>query len=318
MDEFSAIRRFTKKQKLSRKDVVLGIGDDGAVVSTHAGHNLVLVSDVLVEGVHFFGNTDAHAIGYKALAVNLSDLAAMGAEPAWALVNLTLPRIDDDWLEDFTDGLLELAQQHRVQFIGGDTTKGPLTIGIQAGGWTPESKVLTRAGASANEDVYVSGTLGDAALAVAAIRGDVQLSEADLEIVSRRLHYPNPRVTLGLALRDVASAVIDVSDGLAADLEHLTNMSSVGCDLNLDRFPLSKTHRRYLSETDDWQFAISGGDDYELCFTAATDKQEKIMQISSDLEIALTRIGSISSEAGVRITNGGRQVDIATMGFKHF
>ena len=294
-----------------RADVVLGIGDDAALLQAPAGRQLVVTADTLNAGVHFPEATTAHDIGWKSLAVNLSDLAAMGAEPAWCTLSLSLPASDPAWLDAFLDGFLGLARRHGVALIGGDTTRGPLAIAVTAIGTVEPDRALRRDGARAGDDVWVSGTLGDAAAALHLLPA----SPADLR---ERLDRPVPRVELGRRLAGLAHAALDVSDGLLADLGHLCRASGVGAEVELDRLPASATLCAYpASERFGWQ--ATGGDDYELCFTAPVSSRNALAEIGVSLALPLTRIGRIVDGAGVLALDAeGRPWQPPRAGYTHF
>jgi thiamine-monophosphate kinase len=311
--EFELIERIRARAS-TRPDVVLGIGDDGAVVDPPAGQQLVLVVDTLVSGIHFPAGTQAADIGWKALAVNLSDLAAMGAEPAWALLALTLPRDDTPWLENFLDGFLELAALHRVALVGGDTTRGPLAVSVQLTGFISPGKALKRSGARVDDRLWVTGTLGDAAAGLDLWRQRVQ-NRPGMRALFERLHRPTPRVAAGIALRGHAHAAIDISDGLLADLGHLCQAGAVGAEVLADRLPVSAALAGLpASRRQAWQLA--GGDDYELLFTLPADLEAGPLMPD---ELAVTEIGRIVAEPGVRVLDAkGRAMRIDRAGYRHF
>lgn len=310
------IRAYFARQPVTRADVLTGIGDDAAVLRPPSDQCLIVTSDLLVSGVHFFPEVDPDSLGHKALAVNLSDLAAMGAEPAWFLLNLTLPRVDTVWLEKFCQGLFRLAREHNVQLVGGDTTRGPLAIGIEAQGFVPEGMVLRRSGAKVGDGIFVTGRLGEAALALSHQRGDLRLPDADLARVTERLERPTPRVREGLALRGIAHGAIDISDGLLADLGHILDMSAVGARIYLDKIPLSEVCRRHLKHAG-WDTVLAGGDDYELCFTVP----DKHVTALEKLGLAGTwhRIGEIEAAPGLRVMDPfGKPYQPMQTGHEHF
>ena len=266
MNEFDLIRTHFAALGAARTDVELGVGDDCALLAVPAGQRLAVSIDTLVCGTHFLPDCDPEALGYKSLAVGLSDLAAMGAEPAWATLALTLPpelvAEHPDWIAAFARGLGALAQHHGVRLVGGDTTRGPLSVTLQVHGLVPEGAAIRRAGARPGDLIYVSGTLGDAGLALRQI-----LAGAPVEPGLReRLDRPTPRVALGMALRGIATAMIDVSDGLAADLGHILDASGVGAELRLQSLPLSPSVAAVVAADGDWSLPLASGDDYELCF----------------------------------------------------
>jgi len=300
LGEFDLIWRFFKAGSESMAQtqtdqVLLGIGDDCALLQPDAAQNLAVTSDMLVEGRHFFAGANPEWLGHKALAVNLSDLAAMGAKPVGFTLALALPDANADWLAQFSQGLFRLAQQWQCPLIGGDTTQGPLTICITALGHVPSSTAIKRSGAKVGDDIWVSGTLGDARLALGALRNEWSLNPSGLEAVLPRMHEPEPRIALGMQLRGVASSALDVSDGLLGDLRHILKASQVNAEVLIDQLPTSPT---LAEQTQDLrrQCAANGGDDYELCFTAPKNKRTEIESLSTAL-LPLTRIGSITSIA---------------------
>jgi thiamine-monophosphate kinase len=314
--EFRLIDRIRARAG-ARSDVLLGIGDDAALLQVPAGHELVLTTDTLVSGVHFPAESAASDIGWKALAVNLSDLAAMAATPAWASLALTLPEADEDWLEAFLDGFCELADAHSLALVGGDTTRGPLSITISAHGFVPSGQALRRDRAGAGEDIWVTGTLGDAAGALRQWQGR-GLQSAKLRY---RLDRPTPRVSAGLALRGLATAAIDLSDGLAADLGHVLAASGLGAELELARLPTSRTlFEHFGADEERWRLQLSGGDDYELCFTAAAADALAIEQALAESGNSATVIGRATREPGLRLWQpDGSAFELAAgAGFEHF
>lgn len=318
MNEFDIIRRYFARQPVTREDVHLGIGDDAAVVEVPADHELVISSDLLIGGVHFPADTHPAAIGHKALAVNLSDMAAMGATPSWMMLNLSLPEINIAWMEGFTTGLFGLAQKYDVQLIGGDTTRGPLTIGIQIHGWVARGQALTRSGARVGDRIYATGTLGDAALGLAQHYGRLAVDPEHVGALQRRLERPTPRIAIGQALRGIASACIDISDGLAADLGHVLEASGVGARVTLERLPLSPAYESLHAQVG-WDPALSGGDDYELCFTVPAAQQKLFAQRLHDFDCSVTPIGEIEAQPGLRlIDTRGQEYHPQRVGFDHF
>jgi len=314
--EFSLIDRIRERAG-SRSDVVLGIGDDAAVLKVPEGHHLMVSTDSLVAGVHFPADTAAADIGWKSLAVNLSDLAAMGATPAWVTLALTLPDADADWLDGFLDGFCELADEFGVALVGGDTTRGPLSITLGAHGFAPAGVVLRRDGAGFNDDIWVTGTLGDAAGALRQWQGQGLMSSK----LRYRLDRPTPRIAAGIALRDLASAAIDLSDGLLADLGHVLQRSGVGAELDLGRLPTSRTLAEHFpDEHARWRLQLSGGDDYELCFTASPAHALAIEQALAACDTPATVVGRITAGNGLRMTTpDGEQFDAGPRdGFEHF
>lgn len=318
MNEFELIRRYFSRQPVTRADVALGIGDDAALLQPPPGQQLVVTTDLLVSGVHFLPDVNPAALGHKALAVNLSDLAAMGAEPAWFLLNLALPAADESWLTGFSTGLFELAQCYRVQLVGGDTSRAPqIVIAIEAHGFVPAGQALTRAGAKSGDHIFVTGPLGDAGLALRHRQGKLRLSDAEFSLCAERMDRPIPRIEEGLALRGIASSAIDISDGLVADLGHILEMSRVGARLELARLPLSSAYRAHLAETG-WDVALANGDDYELCFTVPPANLAALEKIKHRFP-AIAEIGVIEADGGLRIVNaGGKPYTPKAAGHDHF
>jgi thiamine-monophosphate kinase len=317
-DEFELIERYFLT-KSHRNDITMGVGDDAAVLRPPPNMELVVTVDTLVEGVHFPTGTDAESIGYKALAVNLSDLAAMGARPAWITLSLTLPRSEEAWLSAFCEGFFELARYHDVALVGGDLTHGPLSVTVQAIGFTPRSSALYRRGAQPGDEVLVTGYLGDAGLALAAIKQFTKLDGESLEYCLGRLNRPTPRVEAGLALRNYASAAIDISDGLVADLEHVLRASDVGASLYLASLPVSPVLQKALALNPDWRLPLASGDDYELLFTAPQSKLSRLYDKFELIDCTLTRIGQIESKAGLRLWDEeGRAYHLEPAGYNHF
>ena len=319
MTEFELIRTYFGDLGSRRDDVVFGVGDDGAVVQPAQGQALVMATDALVAGVHFPDNAPAEAVGDKALAVNLSDLAAMGAEPAWLQLALVIPDVDPVWLRGFARGLGGLARYHQMRLVGGDMARGPLTITVQVAGFVPRGAALRRRGARPGDAVVVSGTLGDAALGLRLWRGRADREDEDVAYLVNRLHRPTPRVSLGRSLRGLATAAIDVSDGLAADLGHLLEASGVGATLDVDRLPLSEPGVRFGGRQRQWQNALNGGDDYELCFTLPRSRLHQLDALASRLGVALTRVGTVQQEPGLRLVRSDNSpVPLESTGYRHF
>lgn len=304
MAEFSLIDRYFKTAASAQVD--LGIGDDSAIVSPPVGEQLVICTDTLVAGRHFPLSTAAHAIGWKSVAVNLSDLAAMGATPHSILLALSLPQVDDAWLEGFSQGLFDCCAPYNVQLIGGDTTQSPhLTISVTALGWIPTAQGITRSGAQVGDYVVVSGQIGDAAFALQHLGHPLQ----------QRLDYPTPRCELGQSLRGLASSMIDISDGLAQDLGHILKASGVGATLYLDQLPLDPA-LQVLAPEQRWQYALAGGDDYELCFTLSKDNYQRLCQLNPTTPFTI--IGSIQAEFGLRLEYQGQPQSLPLSGYQHF
>lgn len=314
--EFELIDRCFKRSA-QRSDVALGIGDDAALLRVPTGQELVVTVDTLIAGVHFPHETDAASIGHKALAVNLSDLAAMGAEPAWVTLALTLPRADEDWLENFAAGFFALAGTHGVGLVGGDTTRGPLSITVQASGFVPEGQALRRSGASPGDTLWVTGSLGDAGLGLAWVQGRRVLARNNGQAMRARLDRPTPRVDAGMALRGLASAMIDISDGLAADLGHLLRASDVGAMVDVDVLPLSESVRM---QPDARELALASGDDYELLFAVGPEHEQEARARLRSQGLACTCIGRIEAEPGLRMIDaeGHAYALVGACGYDHF
>jgi thiamine-monophosphate kinase len=323
MGEFELIQRYFTRPT---PNAVLGVGDDCALLQPGAGMQMAISTDMLVAGRHFFPNVDPRTLGHKALAVNLSDLAACGARPLAFTLALALPDANADWLQPFSEGLLNLADAHNCELIGGDTTQGPLNICITVFGEVPAgpfggtgTQALLRSGACPGDDIYVSGTLGDARLALEALQGKIQLPADTLQAARRRLEQPTPRIALGLALRGIASAAADVSDGLLGDLGHILERSKTGATLDTSIAIQLIAANAYISTTTALQCVLSGGDDYELVFTAAPSSRAAVQAASIASATPVTRIGQIESTPGLRLVDGhGTPVSNTFASFDHF
>ena len=317
MDEFELVAQYFSQGRV-QAGVRTGIGDDGAVLEGVPGQDIVVVTDTLVAGVHFATEHSAGDIGHKALAVNLSDIAAMGASAGWALLNLTLPRADTVWLENFSGALLELADRFAVALIGGDTTRGPLSISVTVGGWVPSGQALTRQGASTGEDIYISGTLGEAAAALAlGLDCQQQLTLLEGELF-HRLARPEPRVDLGIVLRTLATAAIDISDGLLADLGHVLAASGqLGASITAEALPLSPAACKLLGKEAALSHALTGGDDFELCFTAPPERRLAVATLARSSGLTLTCIGTVTPGGGVTVSQGGAPHVAVESGYRH-
>ena len=315
LGEFELIERFFTRPT---RRAVLGVGDDCALFMPHPGMQVATSTDLLIEGRHFLSTVAPARLGHKALAVNLSDLAACGAQPFAFTLSLALPRVEASWLEGFSRGLLALADAHDCELIGGDTTQGPLAIGISVFGEVPEGLALLRSGARAGDDLYVSGTVGDARLALEVFRGTLALDGERFERVRRAMERPEPRVALGVALRGVASAALDVSDGLLGDLSHLLRRSGVGATVEADAVPRSAELAAQPLEVQRL-CTLSGGDDYELLFTAAPAARESVAAAARAAGVAAARIGRIEPQPGLRLVDAAqRPLALAWTSFDHF
>lgn len=319
MDEFDIISHFFACQSVNRRDVKQGIGDDAAIVCVPDGQALAITTDTLVAGVHFYEDTSPQGLGAKALAVNLSDLAAMGAAPAWATLVLVLPRVDEAWLKAFCHGFFFLARRYGLQLIGGDLARGPLSITVQAFGHVPAGQAILRSGAQPGDLIFVTGTLGDAGLALRAIQRKVKLSREDEIQVRERLEQPVPRIEVGAQLQGTASAAIDVSDGLAADLGHILSASRAGALLDAGRLPLSTAMTNAVSRSEAIALALTAGDDYELCFTVPPQKKEELEKKLSVVPCRYTCIGKMTAGPGLDIVDQqGGKYHGPIQGHKHF
>lgn len=318
LSEFDIIERFFT---YPARSAVLGVGDDAAIVRLRRGAELMISADMMVEGRHFLRGADPRRLGHKALAVNLSDMAAMGAQPRWTTLCIALPKVDVRWLGRFMRGFMALARRHGVDLIGGDTTRGPLAFGVQIMGEAPVGRALRRDGARAGDDVWVSGTLGDAALALAGRRTGV--TPRHRRALEARLDSPEPRVALGIGLRGLARSAIDVSDGLVADLGHICERSRVGAVVQRAALPASAALRRYPDRPVARAAMLAGGDDYELLFTAARGRRTEIERLGRRSKLKLTRIGRIIARKHGPYTvtvldADGRPMALAKTGYKHF
>lgn len=307
MNEFSLIQQFFKHPAQANRQVVLGIGDDAAIIQPPAGQQLVISADTLVAGRHFPLDTPAHAIGWKAAAVNLSDLAAMGATPQAMLLALSLAAVDEAWLAGFSRGFFECCQPQQVALVGGDTTKSPtLTISVTALGWVPAGQAICRAGAQVGDLIVVSNSIGDAAYALQHLGSSLQ----------HRLDYPVAQSVLGMALRGFAHSMLDISDGLAQDLGHILQASNVGAVLHVDQLPFSPI-LQVLDEQQRWAYALTGGDDYELCFTLSPQQLARF-QAQYAGQFSLTVIGEICRQPGLQLMQHGQPVVLDIKGYQHF
>ncbi|MBV6424686.1 MAG: Thiamine-monophosphate kinase [Steroidobacteraceae bacterium] len=313
--EFALIDRFFRDIG-ARRDVPVGVGDDGAVLAPPAGHDLVAVVDTIVESVHFPAGSPARSIGHRALAVNLSDVAAMGATAAWALLALTLPEADERWLAEFTAGFGMLAHAHDVQLVGGDLTSGPLAVTVQVLGTVPRSAALLRSGGRPGDLVYVTGTPGDAACGLALLQGRLRTpataDAAALAALRERFLFPAPRCAIGERLRGVASACIDLSDGLAGDLSKLALASGCGARVDVTQLPLSAPLLEVAGRAAAEHFALTGGDDYELCFTVPPARVPELEGL------ACTAIGRLAEGRGLAVCRGDSVIEFSHSGFDHF
>jgi thiamine-monophosphate kinase len=308
LSEFALIQRFFTQQRIKNPSTRLGIGDDCALLAIPDGYELAITTDTMVEGVHFFHDTDPEQLGHKLLAVNLSDLASMGAKPLSVTLALTLPHVNEAWLTAFATGFLNLAELYGVDLIGGDTTTGSLTLTVQALGLVPRGQALTRSAAKVGDFIYLSGNIGDAGLGLKIMQGyDCPQPDEPL----KQFHQPEPACAIGQRLCGVANACIDISDGLASDLGHILQQSQVGACLYWDELPLSAAVLTYIKDTDDWLLPLVAGDDYQLCFTVSPEKVELVPE-------ACQKIGIIEAEQGLRINKASIIQSLKVKGYEHF
>ena len=319
MGEFDLIKRYFSRKSL-QNDVVLSVGDDCAITSIPTGYQLAITTDTLVEGTHFLPSISPADLAYKSVAVNLSDLAAMGATPTWMSLALTLPEIKEAWLAEFSQSLFAILDRYGVSLIGGDTTKGPLSITLTAQGFLPKNQGLFRHQAKVGDWIFVSGFLGDSAAGLDLLLQNRKIeNESDRYFIQRHLH-PTPRVELGLALRSFSCCALDISDGLLADLEHILERSQVGAEIYLENLPLSHHLCTQYEQTQAEKFALTGGEDYELCFTVSEEKREEMEQVLRSQGIKVTRIGQIlPATSGLNLLKNGKKMALPThIGFDHF
>ena len=314
--EFDLIaRHFTRPTP----GAVLGVGDDCALLAPTPGMQLAVSSDMLLEGRHFSPQDSPAGLGHKSLAVNLSDLAAMGATPRWAILAIALPEENDAWLTAFARGFFRMADMHGIELVGGDTTRGTLTISLTVMGEVPPGQALRRDGAQAGDDVWVSGAIGSAALALAYRQGRLFMEQIDAAKVLPALYLPTPRIELGIALRGLASSAIDISDGLLGDLGHILERSHVGATLEFAALPTLPVTQAYLHEAVARDCVLAGGDDYELCFTAPADKRNAVLAAAASAGVAVTRIGHIHAGPGLTVIDAnGQPLHVDKTGYDHF
>ncbi|WP_417618009.1 thiamine-phosphate kinase [Oceanisphaera sp.] len=318
MNEFDIIKHYFTVAN-HRKDVVMGPGDDCALLQVPPNTLLAVSTDTLVSGVHFFADMDPAALGHKALAVNLSDLAAMGADPCWVSLALTLPEVNEEWIKQFCAGFFELAEYYNVALVGGDMTRGPLSITVTVHGTLPEGKGLRRSGAQVGDGIYVTGTLGDAALGLQQELGKIAVPEAHQAIVRNKFEHPHPRILAGQALRDIASSALDLSDGLAGDLAHITRASGTRAQIELEQLPLSAAMQASVSREQGWELALTGGDDYELCFTVPELYRGQLEMALAHCGVKFTRIGRMfTGMPEVELVLDGRPYQLQSQSWDHF
>ena len=317
MSEFDLINQYFKPACTSRNDVVLGIGDDCALLSPVAGKQLAVSTDTLIAGVHFPENTQAVDIGYKSLAVNLSDLAAMGADPAWVSLAISLPEENHQWLQEFMQGFSLLANSHDISLIGGDTTHGPLSVTISVTGYIEPDKALKRSRAKVGDLIYTTGFIGDAAAGLSLVLNDIQ-PQSYSQYLIERLNRPTPRIAAGQVLKKYSVAAIDVSDGLLADLGHICKASNAGAEINLHNIPLSKELTGYYREKPEWHKILNAGDDYELCFTCPVESENMMLADMQAIDMSVSKIGRVISKRGISCLLNNEILDIQPSGYNHF
>lgn len=322
--EFTLIKRLFERFKTDHPDVVFGIGDDAAVLQVPTDTQLVVTTDTMVEGNHFNAQVPPEAVGHKLVAMNLSDLAAMGAEPAWLSLSLTLPQIDTVWLDKFSTGFFELSHYYQSVLIGGDVTRGPLTLTVTAQGLVPKGRALYRSGAQSGDRIYVSGSLGDAAAALAGLQGQLNISEFEQKHFNQKLFYPRPQVALGQALRGIAHSVIDLSDGLASDLQHLLTASNKTAHIYLEKLPSSAVLLQCMPEHKSRAlFQAISGEEYELCFTVPESRRGNLETVAKQLAVPITCIGVVegpiqAKKSLLTFSFEQTEVELTHLGFTHF
>lgn len=319
--EFNLIKQYFTRQP---KHTDLGIGDDAALIQVSTGHQLAISTDMSVVGTHFFQDAAPYDIGWKSMAVNISDMAAMGANPRWATLSIALPEVNHDWLKDFAAGFFTCAEQFNVDLIGGDTTRGPLNISVTIMGEIPIGKAITRSNTKAGDDIWVSGHIGHAALGLAYLQDKTSQKKTTLNDETRdlcllALNQPQPRIALGLALRDIANSCIDISDGLLADLSHILKASAaIGATLQLENMPCANAIKMEIHAQHIQQAILAGGDDYELCFTASPQHRKTIAALAKKLDFNITRIGETNTTGKLIVTFENKALNISHLGYEHF
>ncbi len=316
--EFQLIEQFFRDKGQQRRDVHLGIGDDCALVQPAENTSIAISCDTLVENVHFLPTMPAYELGYKSVAVNLSDLAAMGADPAWMTLALTLPDVDNEWLAQFSQGLFEAAEYYSVSLIGGDTTRGPRCINITIHGQVPTGKALTRSGAKIGDWVYVTGTLGDSALGLDILLGKKEVAHQHKEFLINRHYHPTPRILAGQALRSLATSAIDLSDGLFSDIQHVLKASNVGAIIDVNELPLSESLQASLSPNEATSYALTGGEDYELMFTVPESQRGALDIALIHAGVKFIKVGQICAGEKLRLVADGKPFELEKNSFEHF
>lgn len=324
MSEFDLIDKYCRGVGPKHRSTIIDVGDDAAVIRPNPNKDLAVSTDTMVEGVHFLTNTEPSHLAYKILSVNCSDMAAMGAEPKYATLSLTLPSLDATWLEPFSIALKQQAERYKIQLIGGDTTRGKLSLSCTIIGLLDPSKVISRDGAKVGDDVFVSNAVGDAALGLACLQGELTLPENHRLAAESAHHRPQARVALGMGLLNIANSGLDVSDGLIADLGHVCAQSGVAMQIDVAQLPISEAYQYYLDHGGNHDFALYGGDDYELAFTCKADRRGEVQALSEDLGLSLTKIGSVIDDQPkldkkVILVDDGKPLPSSDVpGFNHF
>ena len=320
MSEQDIIEKYFSKHSAG-DDVVIGIGDDAAIVTPPVNAKLVITTDTLIEGSHFYPDTDPFSLGHKCLAVSLSDLAAMGSSPLWATLNISLNDIKHTWLEKFSNGLFSLAEKYNVKIIGGDLVRGCTSFTVQVIGYIKSDKPLTRSGAKNGDLIYVSGTVGDAALGLKLLTrpGEINISDKDEQYFLHKYHMPEPRLELGEEISSLANAAIDISDGMLIDMQRILSSSNVGAEINLEKIPFSSYLQNQVDLNNEWKVPLTGGEDYEIIFTCSKAYQDKIHSIQERLNCSITQIGRIDNSGNLTILNNGEMLELPeNLGFDHF
>lgn len=318
MSEFDIIQRYFTNLGVSHAETVIGVGDDAAVMNIPEDSQLVTTVDTMLEGVHFFKKTPPALLATKLVAVNLSDLAAMGAYPKWAMLSLTLPNIDHDWLQSFSKALSKLLTRYDVQLIGGDTTKGHFAFSLSVFGLVPLNKAILRSNAQIGDDVYLSGTVGDAAIGLQITDRKLEQYQLDDSHFLQALYQPEPRVKMALMLADMMHSCIDVSDGVVSELQHIAKASDVGMEIEINKLPLSKPYQHFIQQGGHYDYALYGGEDYELCFTIAPGQETMLGYIAEQCGASLTKIGTVTDSGTLHLTLNGEPVNVNQSGYDHF
>ncbi len=319
LSEFELIKKYFQDLTDEDSTVSCGIGDDAAIIQIPQDMEVVLSIDTLLEGTHFLAETIPSDIAYKALAVNLSDMAAMGALPKWVLLSLSLPESDEDWLKEFASGFIALAKQHSINLVGGDMSRGPLSITIQIQGLVPTGTALKRGGARENDLIYVTGSLGDAGVGLDIIQNKLLIDNEYRKFFLNNLNRPEINVEAGLGIRGIASSAIDISDGLIADLGHIIEASYIGAEIEMDKIPLSEAMQECIERKTAWDYALTSGDDYKLCFTASATRHEAVVSTFNKINIPVSCIGRVTRGTGLQLkTPEGNFFEPSRKSYEHF